>query len=241
MDSRCVLGMMQHHTLKRAHMTETNQYWQDRWATGQTKFTQAQINEHLCAYFPQLNLPKDSWVFVPLCGKSLDMLWLQEQGYRVLGIELAEEACRAFFQENDLPFTESQTEHFQVFTGEHITLLAGDFFALTPEDLKDIHSVYDRASLFALPTELRQRYAALMNTCLPAHTQMLLLTFLYDETTMQGPPFCVDETEVNALYKQHWDITICLDQPNDSIPAHLVAKGLTWLHDKVYCLNKHSD
>jgi len=43
----------------------------------------------LCQYWQELNLAHDSVVFVPLCGKSRDMLWLREQGHQVLGVELS--------------------------------------------------------------------------------------------------------------------------------------------------------
>jgi Thiopurine S-methyltransferase (TPMT). len=35
-------------------------------------------------------------VLVPLCGKSLDMDWLLDAGYKVFGIELSNIAIQAF-------------------------------------------------------------------------------------------------------------------------------------------------
>ena len=37
-----------------------------------------------------LGLAKGAAVLVPLCGKSLDLVWLAEQGHAVIGVELAE-------------------------------------------------------------------------------------------------------------------------------------------------------
>ena len=43
-------------------------------------------------------------VFVPLCGKSLDMVWLLEQGFSVTGCEISELAVQQFFTENSIPY-----------------------------------------------------------------------------------------------------------------------------------------
>ena len=43
-------------------------------------------------------------VFVPLCGKTLDMVWLCQQGHTVVGCELSEIAALDFFKENSIPY-----------------------------------------------------------------------------------------------------------------------------------------
>lgn len=49
-----------------------------------------------------LDLAQGSRVFVPLCGKSLDMIWLAQQGHEVIGVELSPVAVEDFFRENGL-------------------------------------------------------------------------------------------------------------------------------------------
>ena len=64
-----------------------------------------QINNHLISFWQQLNVVPDCSVFVPLCGKSLDLLWLHQQGHVVLRIESSELAVNDFFVENGLNYS----------------------------------------------------------------------------------------------------------------------------------------
>ena len=57
-------------------------FWHDRWENQDIGFHQADIDALLPAYWPRLELASDAPVFVPLCGKSLDMVWLAQQGHR---------------------------------------------------------------------------------------------------------------------------------------------------------------
>ena len=51
---------------------------------------------------------------MPLCGKSLDMKWLAEQGHSVVGIDIVELAAQQFFTENDLPFNKCKCTSLSV-------------------------------------------------------------------------------------------------------------------------------
>ena len=80
-------------------------FWLERWRQGQTGFHMKRPTPLLAKYWPALGVPRGSRVLVPLCGKSLDMLWLASQGHRVLGVELSPLAVGQFFAENRLaPF-----------------------------------------------------------------------------------------------------------------------------------------
>ena len=50
---------------------------------------------------------------MPLCGKSLDLLWLAAQGHRVLGVEISPLAVDAFFAEQDLTPTVTDEPPFR--------------------------------------------------------------------------------------------------------------------------------
>ncbi|MDE2387962.1 MAG: thiopurine S-methyltransferase, partial [Betaproteobacteria bacterium] len=78
------------------------EYWQERWNRNDTGFHQTEINPYLREFWQRLQLSPASTVLVPLCGKSLDMLWLRQQGHAVLGVELSTIAAQAFFTENKL-------------------------------------------------------------------------------------------------------------------------------------------
>ena len=183
-----------------------HQFWKDRWELNQIGFHQEEINEYLSSHWQALGIRDGAPVYVPLCGKSLDMLWLREQGHAVLGIELSEMALVQFFTENQLPYTRKECGHFIEFTSEQIRLLAGDFFSLTPEDIAPIEAVYDRASLIALPPEMRVDYAKHMATLLPAGAHILLISLEYEDGMLKGPPFCVREEEVQQLFSPWFDV-----------------------------------
>ena len=177
-----------------------HQFWLERWQQGQIGFHQAEINQYLSEHWGQLGLPDGAAVFVPLCGKSLDMLWLREQGHEVLGVELSEKAVSAFFDENAIPAEVSREGSFKVYTGGGVRLRSGDFFALEASDLGGIHAVYDRAALIALPPGLRADYARHMAKLLPSGAHILLITMEYPDGTLEGPPFSVSEEEVHSLF-----------------------------------------
>lgn len=183
-----------------------HEFWHQRWEQNQIGFHQQAINEYLSAHWAELGLGDGAPVFVPLCGKSLDMLWLREQGHPVLGVELSEKALVDFCRDNALEHQRRQHGPFVEFRAEGLRLLAGDFFALSAEELDGICAVYDRASLIALPPEMRHDYARKMQALLPSGAHILLITMQYEEGAMEGPPFSVSDAEVQALYGEGFEI-----------------------------------
>jgi thiopurine S-methyltransferase len=183
-----------------------HQFWLERWEQNRIGFHQNEINQYLSEHWAELGLPEGAPVFVPLCGKSLDMLWLRQQGHAVHGIELSEKALSAFFEENRIDVEVRRGEHFTEYLADGLHLLAGDFFALERENLSGVYAVYDRASLIALPPSLRADYARKMAQLLPSGAHILLITMEYPEETLEGPPFSVDEREVGQLFGESFDI-----------------------------------
>lgn len=183
-------------------------FWLERWRNQQIGFHQARVNAHLETYWPDLSIPVGDPVFVPLCGKSLDMLWLASQGHRVIGVELSPIAAESFFVENGLSPTVHRKGPFEVYRTDEIEIRCGDFFDLTSGDLSEVRAVYDRASLVALPEEMRQRYAAHMAELLAVDAQVMLITFEYPQGQMAGPPFSVGAGEVHRLYDEAFDVSV---------------------------------
>ena len=171
-------------------------YWLDRWERDEIGFHQTDVNAYLGKYWPELKLTHSSKVFVPLCGKSRDMLWLNEQGHTVLGVELSKLAVEAFFKENKYAPQHETNDKFDVFSVDELSILCGNFLDLDKNDLANVSAVYDRASLVALPPEMRERYVKHLTNILPPNTQILLITFDYPQSEMAGPPFAVSPDEV---------------------------------------------
>ena len=145
-------------------------------------------------------------VFVPLCGKSNDMLWLHERRHEVVGIELSTIAVSAFFEENAIDATSSDCGSFSCHTAPGYRLLCGDFFQLERTIAGDIGAVYDRAALIALAPEQRADYVAHLNHLIDPGTQILLVTVRYEPDLISPPPFVVDENEIAALFERSYSI-----------------------------------
>lgn len=177
-------------------------FWLKRWERDEIGFHQNELNPHLCKFWPELDIAIGSRVFVPLCGKSQDMLWLRERGHLILGVELSAIAVVAFFKENGYTPEHITGGKFDRYEADGIGILCGDFFDLSRDDMANVSAVYDRASLIALPPEMRIRYVRHLASILPPATQILLITADYPQTEMQGPPFSVSSGEVEALYRE---------------------------------------
>jgi len=212
-------------------------FWLQRWQNKQTGFHQLEVNPRLETFWPQLQLQAGDQVFVPLCGKSLDMLWLREH-YDVLGVELSPLAVESFFTDNDLEPEHDRQGEFSVCRAERLTLLCGDFFDLRPGQLAHVRAVYDRASLIALPTAIRPRFVAHLTSLLPPGTPLLLITLDYDQAQMDGPPFSVSGAEVRALFESHWSIQRLHAHDILAGEPRFRERGLSSLSEKVYLLRK---
>lgn len=211
-------------------------FWLERWQREEIGFHEGVANAYLKQFWHGLRLPEGSGVFVPLCGKSLDMRWLREQGHAVVGVELSSLAAQSFFNENKYICERYGSENFECFEADGIRILCGDFFDLRREDLATISAVYDRASLVALPPEMRERYVAHMVSVLPPATQILLVTFDYPQHEMSGPPFAVSPAEVERLYRQHAEIRVLAQMDVLAQNPRFKQRGLTRLQESVYLM-----
>lgn len=213
-------------------------YWHEKWKKNEIGFNQKNPNRLMQRYFKILDLKLGSRVLVPLCGKSIDMLMFMKQGYKVIGIEINEQACKAFFEENKISYKIKNLDNFIVYFNSRVTLFVGDFFQLNTEVLGGVDAVYDRAALIALPIELRKRYVDHLSELLSEQAKILLITTSYHQHEMAGPPFSVDESEVNALFNSKFKIKHLHSQDFTEIPDHLRTKGLLQAKEEVYYLLK---
>lgn len=211
-------------------------FWHERWQRNEIGFHQQEINAHLQDYWELLAVPAGGLVFVPLCGKSRDLLWLRARGHAVLGVEISPIAVRDFFAENALTPQVTRQGAFERYEADGLAILCGDFFDLTPELLQAVAGVYDRASLIALPPGLRTRYAGHSTAILPAAAGTLLVTMEYPQNEMSGPPFAVREDEVCLLYDKRYTVTCLFTKDILAENPRFRERGLSALAEKVYRL-----
>lgn len=216
-----------------------SKFWQQRWQEGRIGFHQSEVNPQLIKYFFALSLPIGSRVLVPLCGKSVDMLWLARAGYDVIGIELVDSAVQAFFTEQNITPTiaeftsatnDSTIKRYQgELAGQTITLWAADIFALNTTDIGDIDAVYDRAALIALPADMRPSYSAQIGK-LSNNAPQLLITLNYDQSKKDGPPFSISQEQLHQYYNADYKIVELASQSSTlNAASELAVTEHTWL------------
>ena len=213
-------------------------FWQERWARNQIGFHLSEVNPYLQRHWPQLAVAEGPKVLVPLCGKSLDLVWLASHGLRVMGVELSEQAVEAFFSEQNLVPRITRRSAFTVYQADLIEVWCGDFFALDAEALVGCAALYDRAALIALPPLMRAQYAEHLSRLLASGCQGLLITLDYDQTQKAGPPFAVTDDEVKVLFGSDWTLRALQEQDVLEESWKFVQEGVTRLDERVYRLTK---
>lgn len=194
-------------------------FWHDKWERMEIGFHLQEVNKALLKYWPQVEAEAGATVLVPLCGKTLDLVWLRQQGHAVVGIELSEvaldELAHLLEQSLGLSLNKSREAERVMYRGDGVLLIAGDFFAVTPALLADEGFaapavVYDRAAIVALPDSMRADYTRHILHLSPAAKQ-LLITLDYDQSKRNSPPFAVGDTEVHQHYDRVKQVQ-CLDE-----------------------------
>lgn len=214
------------------------EFWLDRWRTAQIGFHQAAADRHLKAYWPQLHLPAVSPVFVPLCGKSLDLMWLRDQGHWVKGVELSPVALESFVMEHGISARRRLIENFDVYESDGFTLFRGDFFKLTRALVGSVSAVYDRAALIAWQPSQRESYVKHLTSLTTHGTQMLLIAVEYPPEQMKGPPFPLTTREVENLYAGNFSIVELGRHEILELEPRLKARGLTELREVCYRMTR---
>jgi len=199
-------------------------FWHERWRKGEIGFHMPRPHAALDDHWHKLALPAGSRVFVPLAGKSLDLLRLAALGHAVVGIELSAIAVQEFAAEHP--------------AAAGIDLRCGDFFELSAAALAPIAAVFDRAALVALPPAMRAAYAAKMAELEAPGTQTLLLTMEYAQHEMRGPPHAVLPDEVQALYAATHHIEELGGYHALEDFPRMAARGVSALAERVYRLRR---
>ncbi|WP_300450463.1 thiopurine S-methyltransferase [Accumulibacter sp.] len=182
-------------------------FWHGKWAQNEIGFHESEANPLLVRHFPALGLGDGARVFVPLCGKTLDIHWLLDKGHPVVGVELSPLAVEQLFSELGAEPDITSCGRLQRYSVPDLDVYLGDFFALTAELLGLVDATYDRAALVALPEPMRGRYAAHLRA-ITACAPQLLICFEYEPHLMPGPPFPIFADEVARHYRDHYTVSL---------------------------------
>ncbi len=204
-------------------------FWHERWEKNELGFHESEFNTLMVKHFNQLPNTSKSRVFIPLCGKSLDMHWLLKQGFKIVGCELSELAVTQFFEEMKITPTIAHEGSLKHFHYENIDIYAGDIFELSVSKIGKIDAIYDRGALVALPLEMRIRYCGHIRQ-ITENAPQLVLTFEYDTTLLQGPPFAIFEDDLKLYYQSDYQINL-VDriELKDGLKGHSPVQECAWI------------
>ena len=176
-------------------------FWHQCWQNNTIGFHQDDVHPLLRQHFEQYIPGNNHTILVPLCGKSLDMVYLSQFG-RVIGSELSELACRDFFKEQQLkPEITAESDSLTRYQVGDLSIYQGDFFTLSGKIINSpINVIYDRAALIALPKTMRQKYVDKLTQFMTNSTKLFLISLEFPAEEMDGPPFPVSQDEINTLF-----------------------------------------
>ncbi|MFT6407844.1 MAG: thiopurine S-methyltransferase [Arenicella sp.] len=182
-------------------------FWHKRWATNDIPWHEDSGNSLLLDKLSALSLRPSDRIFVPLCGKTLDIGWLLEQGFSVVAIELSKMAVDELFEQLDIVPKISQQGSLSHYSASNLDVFVGDFFALSVELLGHVDAIFDRACLVALPIDMRLKYTQYLAN-ITANAPQLLIVFEYDQNQMAGPPFSISLDEIKQHYSQVYSVSL---------------------------------
>ena len=200
-------------------MAWTKSQWEEIYRTDSFGWHLSDVNRSLQKFFHELvtvGHGSSLHIFVPLCGKTTDMLWLAEKGHTVVGVEFVKMPIMNFFAENNLSFTTecvdipaggSQLLYRCSNEGKNITILHSSIFDVTDGVVgRKFHAIWDRASLSAINPEDRLKYVDLMRSILVPGGRCLLDTDRYDPKFGGPPPHSFSEELLHELFEESFHI-----------------------------------
>lgn len=203
-------------------------FWHQKWANKDIGFHQLDVHPLLVAHLSSLKLAPNARIFLPLCGKTLDIHWLLAQGFCVVGAELSQIAIEELFAELNLTPTIKSLGEITHCSAPNLDIFVGDIFSLTQDQLGLVDAIYDRAALVALPDSMRVSYTQHL-TAITNSAPQLLITFEYDQSKLQGPPFSIDQAALTQLYHHHYALTLLTTQALASqFKGQVDATELVW-------------
>ena len=204
-------------------------FWHQRWEKNEIAFHESKANPLLVKHFSELSLAKGRRVFVPLCGKTLDISWLLSNGYRVAGAELSQIAIEQLFMELGLQPEISTVEEVEQWSAKNLDVFVGNIFAVSRKMLGQVDAIYDRAALVAFPEDMRNRYTAHLIE-ITGKAPQLLICYDYDQRLMEGPPFSVHNKEVHRHYSDNYELALLASTDvSGGLKGKCPAKENVWL------------
>lgn len=158
-----------HHHHHHAHQHKmTVGMWKECWNTPNVEFHNPQLNELFVKYHQRMLTRPGMRIFVPLCGKAVEMKWLVDHGHKVVGLEAAPVPCKAFFEENGIPYNVKEMKgiHGEKYESldHNIVIYSCDFFLFTADICGEFDGIWDSGGLNSMDVEDREAYIRRIRT-----------------------------------------------------------------------------
>lgn len=200
----------------------TLQRWEDAWTANFIPFHTRNVHKDLIIYEKQL-LSNPGRIFVPLCGKTVDMKYLADKGHLVVGVEISDKAIKQFFEESKFKFEKNKdtSGRFCEYKSldSKVILYKGDLFDMNAEVLGKFDAIWDRGSFCAINIEDREKYAKVVTGLLKIKGKYMVNIFTYNKTKFGGPPHSMNEDDILKYFGPYCTVKL-LNSYDDLKPLH---------------------
>lgn len=212
-------------------------FWNHLWQTNDIKFHKIATHPLLIKFSHKL---KPGRTIVPLCGKSLDMIHLWQEGHYIVGIEQNPIPCEAFFKENNIRFEKKVVGDFTIYSSHRLEIWCGDVFQTPPQVWKGMTGIYDRAGVVGFPVEMQKQYMKFLNDRMKENKKtfdaMLLITVDFDDEKIEGPPFSISDKSVKKLFPKSVKIEKISSTLDPSISGRAPKFSSVHVQEKVFLI-----
>ncbi|XP_070556819.1 probable thiopurine S-methyltransferase isoform X1 [Ptychodera flava] len=218
----------------------TPETWNERWKQGRAGFHINHVSDMMKDQKDLLTNGREGIsVFFPMCGKSFDMKWLADLGYKIIGVEYSEIAITSFFQEQKIDYTTQPVDRMSNCTlykslDERIKIYQCDIFKISSEITGQVDAIWDRGAFNAIMYKERRKYGEMILPMMKADTRYLLLTSIYDKSQMTAPPQCIPIEEVLEIFGARCTVQKIAEYDDER--DIFKKKGLKWIKIHVHLL-----
>ncbi|CAF0868053.1 unnamed protein product [Adineta steineri] len=223
-------------------------YWLDSWQNNKIGFHRKIISKLFQSYLiPKLTSSeqKQLCVVFPLCGKTLDMIAVLDNGHRVIGIEGSQTAINAFFNENNISYEieNDESNQCQIYKGTDrpITIYCTDFCSFN-KTLPSIDYIWDRGGLVAINPLDREPYRdCLLRMMTREQTQLFLVAINYNDPDYTPPPHILSDDNVNNLFGNECSIELLeVHDETDEFNGRVGRQAIKQIEERIHLVIRKS-
>ncbi|XP_033730711.1 probable thiopurine S-methyltransferase [Pecten maximus] len=190
---------------------KTMQGWLGCWEKKTSPWHHDDVHEAIEKHHEILmtSLTAKNKIFIPLCGKTVDIKWLADRGNEVVGLEASEIAVKELFTEQNIEYTSEDAPAVKGklyrSTDNKIKVYCCDLFLFSAEIESGFSGIWDRGSLVALSPADQKRYIELIKTLI--HPGIGYLLEIPDRDPNNGPPFFISLENLQEGFGPNCSVT----------------------------------